>query len=98
MKAFLLLTVTILLSACGNDDRKTVAAPPPVSSDPAWDKVVAVIQSDCASCHNGAVQPKLIPAAVYRASPVRAKLISGLMPPPPRVISESNKKILLDYQ
>lgn len=89
--------VVCLASACGGQSDETSYQSPPPSNAPTWDQVAAVIQSDCAGCHNGTKEPMLTPEATFRASPVKAKLQAGAMPPPPKTISDADKNLLLAF-
>jgi hypothetical protein len=59
--------------------------------------VAAIIQTDCAGCHDGSKEPLLTPKATFLVSPAKAKLQAGQMPPPPKTISDSDKATLLAY-
>lgn len=92
--------VSWLATSCGDSDgygdKPSPPAPQP-TGDKAWDAVADVVARNCAKCHNGSNQPLLGPKATFLASPVKAKVSAGLMPPPPATLTDADKKILLDY-
>lgn len=98
-KLLVIAAVAFVLVSCGDGgsyDSRAPAKPQP-TGDAAWDKAALVIAANCAGCHDGAKEPLLTPAATFKASPAKAKLSAGAMPPPPRTISAADKAVLLAY-
>lgn len=94
----LLALVSVLgLVACGSSGGSSYQSPAPPTPPPTWDQVAAVIQADCAKCHNGTTEPTFNSGAVFKGSQAAAKLTSGEMPPAPNTISDGDKSLLLAY-
>ncbi len=102
MSRLTLLASIAWLSSCGGGGSGTGygSDPAPPSPPPAavtWDQVKAIVAANCAKCHDGAKEPLLTPEAAFRASPVKAKLTASLMPPPPGVLADADKRALLAF-
>lgn len=99
-KIFIVGLLAGILASCGGGggtDSYGGDPKPPPDNDPAWANVAAIIGRDCAGCHNGTKEPLLTPAATFKASPAKAKLTGGKMPPPPKTIPDADKQALLAY-
>lgn len=93
-----ILLVSFLLGACSNGSETATPAPAtPATCATAWAITKTVVQKNCTKCHDGAKQPSLLPQAIFDASPVRAQLSAGKMPPPPAVLSAGDSASLNDY-
>lgn len=110
MRHFLTSSVVILSSsallACGTSagdpgygSSPAPAAPTPSGPavKPTWDQVAAIIQADCAPCHNGTKEPAFSTSAAFTSSQAKAELTSGAMPQPPATISVADKATLLGF-
>lgn len=106
MRLFAVLLCTQVLAVgcfagCGQKNEvvtpvgPTPAPPPPAAVT--FDQVATIIAANCAKCHNGTEEPAFTSAAVFRASPAKAKLVSGQMPPSPATISAADKATLLTF-
>jgi hypothetical protein len=71
--------------------------PPPPDCSSQWAAAKVVVMTDCANCHNGTSHPALLPQATFDASPVRAQVDSGKMPPAPAVLAAADKATLDTY-
>lgn len=89
------LVLAAALIHCGGGSAPP--APHVPSGSVTWEQTNAVIQKDCAGCHNGSYQPSLTPSSVFLASPAKSLIESGQMPPPPSTMSAADKATLLSY-
>lgn len=93
-----ILAVLALAAACGGGGNTYGDDDPAPQPDAAFDAVKPVIARNCAGCHNGSTHPlRFDSGAKFRASKAKAKLTGGLMPPPPKTISDEDKRALLAY-
>lgn len=101
-RLILILTLSIPVSACSSGSQEPAPAPaPPAPSPtppPTFAQVQAIIQANCAKCHDGKTQPILdTTEAQLKATPAKALLESRQMPPPPNVISDADRASLLAF-
>lgn len=100
MKYLVLIGIALAALSCGghSSDYQDAPAPAPAPGPaPDWATVAPIIAADCGPCHNGTKEPALTPSATFKASSALAKLKLGQMPPPPRIISATDKATLIAY-
>ena|SRR3990167_3268525 len=94
----LLVFVVFMTYGCGSADERTYTNKPPATADQAWLDLKPIVQANCGGCHNGTTHPLVFDSgAKFKASKAKAKLVAGLMPPPPAVISADAKAKMLTY-
>lgn len=104
LKAFCLAMVAVVIVSCGGGGggygSEPAPAPPKPTGDAQWDAAAKAIAANCAGCHspgNAKGLPVFDSGAAFKASKAKAKLTAGLMPPPPKTISDADKALLLAY-
>lgn len=83
------------LLSCGGGGSSSDNDPLPIS-DPEFDAIASIVNSNCGGCHNGSGQ-RLFNASNFKDSAAAERIKNGSMPPPPKRLSGEDREKLLGY-